>query len=113
MAKKTKKKSEPETDAEPTEADLAGCALMLELIRSGRIITYIGDILVDRVDEVEFPGEPEEAVVIRRFCELVVPELADEVAASDLWRAAGLIEAIRDLIVTDFQLELDGKHRLN
>lgn len=100
MAKKTQEESE-----------LAACALMVELIRSGRIITFIGDILVERVDEVDFPGEPEEAVVIRRFCELVVPVLAARNPAEALWKAASLIESARDQIVTDFQLELEQKDR--
>ena len=113
MAKKTKKEIEEYDDYEPTEAELAGCALMVELIHSGRIITYIGDVLVERVDEVDFPGEPEEAVVIRRFCELVVPGLAEQNEARTLWGAAGLIEGIREQIVTDFQLELEGEQRRN
>jgi len=92
---------------DPTEAELAGCALVVELLRSGRILTYVGDILVERVDEVDFPGEPEEAVVIRRFCQLVVPGLAESEIAEILWKAADLIESVRDQIVTDFQLELD------
>ncbi len=100
-------------DGEPTEGELAGCALMVELLRSGRILTYIGDILVERVDEVDFPGEPVEAVVIRRFCELVVPGLADAHQPEALWKAADLIESIRDQIVTDFQLELDSEERRN
>lgn len=96
----------------PTEAELAACALVVEVIRSGRVITYIGDVLVDRVDEVDFPGESEEAVVIRRFTQLAVPGLAAE-SPETLWTAAGLIEAVRDRIVTDFQLELEGEERRN
>lgn len=102
-----------EEETEVTEAELAACALMVELLRSGRILTFIGDILVERVDEVEFPGEPEEAVVIRRFCELVVPGLAEDETPEALWNAAGLIESIREQIVTDFQLELDADERRN
>lgn len=113
MAKRTEKEAEECDDHEPTEAELAACALVVELIRSGRIITFIGDILVERVDEVEFPGEPEEAVVIRRFCELAVPNLAEEQQARILWRAARLIEEVREQIMTDFQLELEGEQRRN
>lgn len=101
-----------EEDREPTEAELAACALVVELIRSGRVITYIGDVLVERVDEVDFPGEPEEAVVIRRFTQLTVPNLTAE-GPESLWKAAHLVESIRDQIVTDFQLELDGEERRN
>lgn len=97
---------------EPSDVELAACALTVELIRSGRILTYIGDILVERVDEVDFPGEPEEAVVTRRFCELAVPELTGE-GAAPLWRAARLIESIRDRVVTDFRLEIEGEERRN
>jgi len=111
MAKKTQEEADEQADHEPTEAELAGCALMVELIRSGRIITYIGDILVERVDEVDFPGESEEAVVIRRFCELNVPGLAGEETAQILWQAARLIESIRETIVTDFQFELESQFR--
>ena len=103
---------EAEQDLEPTEAELAACALVVELIRSGRVITYIGDVLVDRVAEVDFPGEPEEAVVIRRFTRLAVPGLAPE-GPEVLWAAANLVESIRDRIVTDFQLELEGEGRRN
>ena len=113
MAKKAEEEADEYMGHEPTEAELAGCALMVELLRSGRILTYVGDILVERVDEVDFPGEPEEAVVIRRFCELVVPGLAEDEVAGTLWTAAGLIESIRDQIVTDFQLELDSEERRN
>jgi hypothetical protein len=98
---------------DPSEAELAACALMVELLRSGRILTYVGDILVERVDEADFPGQPEEEVVIRRFCELVVPGLAEDEVAGTLWTTAGLIETIRDQIVTDFQLELDSEERRN
>lgn len=104
--------SEP-TESEPAEVELAACALVVELIRSGRIITYIGDILVERVDEVEHPGEPVEAVVIRRFCEVVVPGLVEAETARTLWDATQLVEAARDLIVTDFQLELEAEERRN
>lgn len=100
-------------DDEPGEGELAACALVVELIRSGRILTFVGDILVERVDEVDFPGESEEAVVIRRFCELVAPGLAAEEPPDLLWKMAGLIEAARDQIVTDFQLELEGEQRRN
>ena len=100
---------EKKAEEETTEVELAACALVVELIRSGRVITYIGDILVERVDRKDFPGEPEEAVVIRRFCELVVPVLAGVSGAEDLWTSARLIESVRDRIVTDFQLELDGE----
>lgn len=113
MARKTQKEIDEYDDYEPSEAELAACAVVVELLRSGRILTYIGDILVERVDEVDFPGEPHEAVVIRRFCELVVPGLADAEQAGVLWRTAGLIELIRDQIVADFQLELDGEERRN
>jgi hypothetical protein len=118
MAKKTRNEErdeelEPEPEEEVSEAELAACALVVELLRSGRVITYVGDILVERVDEVEYPGEPEEAVVIRRFCQLVVPGLAEEEMAETLWNAAEMIEAIRDQIVTDFQLELDAEDRRN
>jgi len=116
MAKKTRSEErdeELEPEEEVSEAELAACALVVELLRSGRVITYVGDILVERVDEVEYPGEPEEAVVIRRFCQLVVPGLAEEEMAETLWNAAELIEAIRDQIVTDFQLELDAEDRRN
>lgn len=115
MAKKARsKQQEPEADLDPpTEAELAACALVVELIRSGRVITYIGDLLVERVDEVDFPGEPKEAVVIRRFCQLVVPDMAGEELAETLWCAADLIESIRESIVTDFQLELDAEERRN
>jgi hypothetical protein len=117
MAKKTRKELDeeldPEQEGEPTEAELAACALVVELLRSGRVITYVGDILVERVDEVDHPGEPEEAVVIRRFCQLVVPGLAGEEMAETLWNAAELVETIREQIVTDFQLELDAEDRRN
>lgn len=112
MAKKTEEADEY-MDHEPTEAELAACALVVELLRSGRILTYVSDILVERVDEVDFPGEPEEAVVMRRFCELVVPGLAGDEVAGTLWSAAHLIESIRDQIVTDFQLELEHEKRRN
>gem|GEM_PF-3285265 len=95
----------------PSEEELAACGLVVELLRSGRILTYISDILVERVDEAENPGESVEAVVTRRFCELVVPDLAGAQPAEALWRAARLIEQVRDLIVTDFQLQLDGERR--
>ena len=113
MAKKESNKSSAGSNArEPTEEELAACALVVELLRSGRIITYISDILVERVDELDFPGESEEAVVIRRFCELVAPQLVEDLPAEPLWQAAGLIESIRDQIVTDFQRKLeDGKRR--
>ncbi len=112
MAKKTEEADE-QMDHEPSEAELAACAVVVELLRSGRALTYVGDILAERVDEVDFPGEPEEAVVMRRFCQLVVPELAGEVPTPTLWKTAELIEDIRDLIVTDFQLEIDGDQRRN
>ena len=97
---------------EPSETELAACALVVELLRSGRILTYIGDILVERVDEKDFPDRSEEEVVISRFCHLIVPALAEEESAANLWRAAGLIESIREQIVADFQRELDAeKHR--
>lgn len=99
-------------DYEPSDAELAACAMVMELLRSGRILTYIGDILVERVDEVDFPGEPEEMVVIRRFNELVVPGLAKE-GAEVLWDTARLIEATREKIVADCQRELEGEARLN
>jgi hypothetical protein len=113
MAKKTQDERKEEPDVEPTEAELAGCAVILELLRSGRILTYVGDILVERVDQVDFPGEPEEAVVMRRFCDLVIPGLAEDENAGVLWKTAELIELIREQIVTDFQLELDGEERRN
>jgi hypothetical protein len=111
MAKKAKKGHDRGPEAEPTEVELAACALVVELLRSGRVLTYIGDILVEWVDEVDFPGQREEAVVIRRFCELNVPGLAEDQAAEALWHAADLIESIRDRIVADFRLELDGEQR--
>lgn len=98
---------------EPTEAEMAGCAVVVELLRSGRVLSYVGDILVERLDEVDFPGEPKEAVVIRRFCELVVPRLAEREQIETLWKTAGLIEEVRDRIVTDFRLELAGDDGLN
>lgn len=113
MAKKKSRRAEEQEKENPTEEELAACTLMVELMRSGRIITYISDILVERVDAVDFPGEPEEAVVMRRFCELVVPGLSADEPAEVLWKAARLIETIRDQIVTDFQLEIHGKQRLN
>lgn len=109
MAKKTQQEADEYMDHEATPGELAGCALVVELLRSGRILTYVGDILVDRVDEVDFPGEPEEAVVMRRFCELVVPGLAEDERVDALWKAAGLIESVRDQIVVDFRLELGGE----
>lgn len=108
--------SENDEDAaghEPTERDLAACALTVELIRSGRVISYVGDILVERVDETEHPDEPPESVVIRRFCELVVPALAEDEPAEALWNAAQLIDRIRDRIVADLELELDAEQRRN
>jgi len=109
MAGKTKAGRDESQEPDPTEAELAACAVVVELLRSGRILTYVGDILVERVDETDFPGVPEEAVVMRRFCGLAVPELAGEEPAEVLWKAAGLIEQIRDRIVTDFQREIgDG-----
>ena len=107
--------SEQGEDREVTDSELAACALVVELLRSGRILTYVGDILVERVDQsdLDFPGEPEEAVVMRRFCQLVVPDLAGDEPAKNLWQAAQLIEEIRDQIVTDFQLELDSEERRN
>ncbi|MCB0829489.1 MAG: hypothetical protein KDB54_00280 [Solirubrobacterales bacterium] len=106
MAENSQQRREGKGEGEPTEEELAACALVVELLRSGRILTYIGDILVERVDEIDFPGESEEAVVIRRFCQLTAPGLAGEEAAGTLWNAARLIESVRDRIVTDFQLEL-------
>lgn len=94
------------------EKELAACALTVELIRSGRIITYIGDILVERVDEVDYPGERPEAVVIRRFIDQVLPQLVEQ-GPETCRRAAELIESIRETLVTDFQLELEGKQRRN
>lgn len=113
MAKKTEEEADGHTDHEPTEAELAACGVVLELLRSGRVLTCVGDILAERVDEVDFPGEPEEAVVMRRFCELVVPGLAEDEVAPTLWKTAELIESIREQIVVDFQLELDTEQRRN
>ena len=107
MAKKSEKAAERSSEREPTDSELAACALVVELLRSGRIITYISDILVERVDELDFPGESEEAVVIRRFCELVAPQLVEGHTAETLWQASVLIESIRDQIVTDFQQQLE------
>ena len=59
---------------------------------------------------IDIPAS-EEAVVIRRFCELNVPGLAGEETAQNLWQAARLIESIRETIVTDFQLELESQTR--
>ena len=113
MAKKKRKKADLSLDHEPTEAELASCAVVVELLRSGRILTYVSDILVEQVDEVDYPWDPEDAVVMRRFCELVVPVLAEKEKVETLWRTAELIESVRDRIVTDFQLELDGQDRRN
>lgn len=95
-------------EGEPSETELAACALVVELLRSGRVLTYIGDILVERVDSKDFPDRSEEAVVISRFCRLTAPALAEEESAANLWRAAGLIESIREQIVADFQRELQS-----
>ncbi|HMT06042.1 MAG: hypothetical protein KDB48_06925 [Solirubrobacterales bacterium] len=111
MAKKAREEPESEVNAEPAEAEVAACALVVELLRSGRILTYIGDILVERVDEADFPGESEEAVVIRRFCELVVPVLAGQEQPEAIWKTARLIESVRGQVVADFQLELDSEDR--
>ncbi len=113
MAKKPRDEDDGQGEDEPTEAELAACAVVVELLRSGRILTYVSDILVERVDEVNYLGEPEEAVVMRRFCELVVPVLAAEEKPEALWKAAEMIESVRDLIVTDFQLEIEGQERRN
>lgn len=102
----------PEEETEVSEDELAACAMVVELIRSGRILTYIGDILVEKVDEVDYPGEPLEAVVLRRFVQTAVPHLIEE-GSSVCWQAAQLIESVREALVTDFQLELEGEERRN
>lgn len=112
MDEKEGSDAEESLEEEPTEAELAACALTVELIRSGRIITYVGDILVERVDEVDYPGEPPEAVVIRRFIDQVLPHLVEQ-GPETCWKTAGLIEAIRETLVTNFQLELEGEERRN
>jgi hypothetical protein len=112
MNGKAQSGAEGSPDEEPTEADLAACALTVELIRSGRIITYIGDILVERVDETDHPGEPPEALVIRRFIDQALPHLVEQ-GPETCWKTAGLIESIRETLVTDFQLELEGEERRN
>jgi len=103
---------EEEDEYEPSEDELAACALVVELVRSGRVLTYIGDILVERVDEVDFPGEPLEAVVLRRFIDKAMPDVLGEGAEAN-WKAAGLIESVREALVTDFQLEIDSDERRN
>lgn len=99
-------------ERDPTEAELAACALVVELIRSGRIITFIGDVLVEKVDELDHPGEPEEAVVIRRFVSRSVPGLREE-STESIWKAAEMIESIRETLLNDFEMEMDLEQRRN
>lgn len=96
----------------PSETELAACALVVELIRSGRIITFIGDILVERVDELDHPNEPEEAVVIRRFVSRSVPGLREE-STEAIWKAAEMIESIRETLLNDFEMEMELEQRRN
>lgn len=103
---------ETKEETEPTEAELAACALVVELIRSGRIITFIGDILVEKVDELDHPDEPEEAVVIRRFVSRSVPALTEE-STDTIWKAAEMIESIRETLLNDFEMEMEMEQRRN
>lgn len=103
---------ETKEETEPTEAELAACALVVELIRSGRIITFIGDILVEKVDELDHPGEPVEAVVIRRFVSRAVPDLTEE-PVETIWKAAEMIESIRETLLNDFEMEMEMEQRRN
>lgn len=78
-------------DHEATEDELAACALVYELTNSARIITYIGDLLAERIDQSDPPDAPPETVVIRRFIERVIPMLRAE-GAGPCWQTARLGE---------------------
>lgn len=95
-----------EAKGEVSTDDPAAHALLIELLRSARVITTASDLLLERIPVGKYPAETREVAVIRQMIGVAIP-LLREVDPGRCEEIAALIARIRIELICDFQRRTD------